>query len=463
MPGPAFAARKEVDDLRLGVPCGADAWIAEKEQELDFKLKRLGHQARTGKLAGIRMEDGVLIISQQRTKVPKTKVEAAKWLILDRMPQIDITDLLAEVNTWTGFAQWFTHLRTGDPVRPHPGAASSNPWRRDQSRRQAHGRRLGRGSARRQITRPRQKHIRPETYKAFLAAIIAAHLAHPFAKLWGNSTNIIIPETASSSAPVAGAPSAATSTLITAAIPAASSIPGSPTNTATSDILPMGATEDEAVYVLDGLYGTTRPRSKSTSITSTLAAPAIMSSVCLQSEQARRPSAARPQGLALCTLSTDADAGLGPQASHRRPHLMPPRSARAGTRRCASASRSRTASSCLDRSEAARRPCRKRTCCRAALREIGRIERTLFMIEWYSSPELRDRCRAGLNKGEAGNKLTRAVFFHERGEIRDGSFGEPGFPRFRPQSGGQCHRLVEHRLSLARRRGLAGRRARPAR
>jgi len=54
-----------------------------------------------------------------------------------------------------------------------------------------------------------------------------------------------------------------------------------------------------------------------------------------------------------------------------------------------------------------------------ALREIGRIERTLFMIEWYSDPALRSRCRAGLNKGEAGNKLTRAVFFHERGEIRD--------------------------------------------
>ena len=61
------------------------------------------------------------------------------------------------------------------------------------------------------------------------------------------------------------------------------------------------------------------------------------------------------------------------------------------------------------------------------LREIGRIERTLFMIEWYSSPALRDRCRAGLNKGEAGNKLTRAVFFHERGEIRDGSFESQAF------------------------------------
>ena len=62
-----------------------------------------------------------------------------------------------------------------------------------------------------------------------------------------------------------------------------------------------------------------------------------------------------------------------------------------------------------------------------ALREIGRIERTLFMIEWYSDPNLRSRSRAGLNKGEAGNKLTRAVFFHERGEIRDGSFESQAF------------------------------------
>jgi TnpA family transposase len=62
-----------------------------------------------------------------------------------------------------------------------------------------------------------------------------------------------------------------------------------------------------------------------------------------------------------------------------------------------------------------------------ALREFGRIERTLFMIEWYSSPALRRRCQAGLNKGEAAHKLKRAVFFHERGEIRDRSFDSQAF------------------------------------
>jgi TnpA family transposase len=62
-----------------------------------------------------------------------------------------------------------------------------------------------------------------------------------------------------------------------------------------------------------------------------------------------------------------------------------------------------------------------------ALRELGRIERTLFMIEWYSSPALRQRCQAGLNKGEAAHKLKRAVFFHEHGEIRDRSYHSQAF------------------------------------
>lgn len=49
------------------------------------------------------------------------------------------------------------------------------------------------------------------------------------------------------------------------------------------------------------------------------------------------------------------------------------------------------------------------------------------MIEWYSSPALRSRCQAGLNKGESAHKLKRAVFFHERGEIRDRSFDSQAF------------------------------------
>ena len=57
-----------------------------------------------------------------------------------------------------------------------------------------------------------------------------------------------------------------------------------------------------------------------------------------------------------------------------------------------------------------------------ALRELGRIERTLFILDWLQNVDLRRRVQAGLNKGEARNALARPVFFNRLGEIRDRSF-----------------------------------------
>jgi hypothetical protein len=56
-----------------------------------------------------------------------------------------------------------------------------------------------------------------------------------------------------------------------------------------------------------------------------------------------------------------------------------------------------------------------------ALGEIGRIERTLFMLNWIENADLRKECQAGLNKGEARHSLARAVFAHAQGRIQDRS------------------------------------------
>ena len=55
----------------------------------------------------------------------------------------------------------------------------------------------------------------------------------------------------------------------------------------------------------------------------------------------------------------------------------------------------------------------------AALREVGRIERSLFMIDWTTDPDMRRRTQVGLNKGEAHHALKRAINFYQRGELRD--------------------------------------------
>jgi TnpA family transposase len=57
-----------------------------------------------------------------------------------------------------------------------------------------------------------------------------------------------------------------------------------------------------------------------------------------------------------------------------------------------------------------------------ALQEIGRIERTLFTMDWLESPELRRRCQAGLNKGEARHFLAHAIYVHRQGRITDRTF-----------------------------------------
>ena len=56
------------------------------------------------------------------------------------------------------------------------------------------------------------------------------------------------------------------------------------------------------------------------------------------------------------------------------------------------------------------------------LRELGKLERTIFTLDWLRDPDLRRRSHVGLNKGEQQNALRRAVFFNRLGEIRARSY-----------------------------------------
>src|SRR3546814_510014 len=56
-----------------------------------------------------------------------------------------------------------------------------------------------------------------------------------------------------------------------------------------------------------------------------------------------------------------------------------------------------------------------------ALQEIGKIERTLFMLDWLENPDLRRRCHAGLNNSEQRHALTQAIYTFRQGRIIDRS------------------------------------------
>ena len=65
-----------------------------------------------------------------------------------------------------------------------------------------------------------------------------------------------------------------------------------------------------------------------------------------------------------------------------------------------------------------------------ALREIGRVERTLFIVDWLLDADMQRWANTGLNKGEAGLALKSALRIGRQGEIRDRS------------SEGQHHRMA---------------------
>ncbi len=116
MPRSTITAMKEEDRLGLGVQSNGAQWLAEARQMLGFNLKRLAHRARSGKLEGVRLEAGTLIVTPTAGEVPPAADELNAE-ISDMYPLVEVSDLLREVHEWTGFADCFTHVRTGDTPR----------------------------------------------------------------------------------------------------------------------------------------------------------------------------------------------------------------------------------------------------------------------------------------------------------------------------------------------------------
>ena len=70
MPKPEFEQKKAENNLDLGVPADFNLYLEQMKKKLDFNMKRLSYHARTGKLEGVRLENGELIVSPLRSDVP---------------------------------------------------------------------------------------------------------------------------------------------------------------------------------------------------------------------------------------------------------------------------------------------------------------------------------------------------------------------------------------------------------
>lgn len=250
MPRSTFITMKEEDRLGLGVQGDGAQWLAEARQMLDFNLKRLAHRVRSGKLEGVRLEAGTLIVTPAASEVPAA-AEALNAEISDMYPLVEVPDLLREVHEWTGFADQFTHVRTGDvPKNVSAMLAGVLADATNLGPKRMAG--ASKGISAHQIGWMRTFHARSETYRTAQACITDAHTQHPHSRLWGNGTT-----------------SSSDGQFFRASDRAAKrgdinlhygSEPGSKFYSHLSDqygyfsILPISPTESEAAYVLDGLF-----------------------------------------------------------------------------------------------------------------------------------------------------------------------------------------------------------------
>ena len=399
----------------------ARQWLAEARQMLDFNLKRLAHRARSGKLDGVRLEGGTLIVTPAAGEVPAA-AEDLNAEISELYPLVEVPDLLREVHEWTGFADCFTHVRTGDTPRNVSAmlagvladATNLGPKRMASA---------SKGISAHQIGWMRTFHARSETYRAAQACITDAHTRHPHSRLWGNGTT-----------------SSSDGQFFRASDRAAKrgdinlhygSEPGSKFYSHLSDqygyfsILPISPTESEAAYVLDGLFDQDTILEIQEHFTDTGGASDHVFGLFALIGKRFAPRLRNlkdrkfhtfEKGDAYPALSNHIGAPINTTLILDHWDDLLHLAASITTRSVVPSTILKKLSASPKESQLAR-----------ALRELGRIERSLFMIEWYSSPALRRRCQAGLNKGEAAHKLKRAVFFHERGEIRDRSFESQAF------------------------------------
>jgi hypothetical protein len=114
-----LVSRQTLQDLQrtgtlpIAVEPDFERFIEGRRALLNARLSAVDARARNGLLPGVTIERGVLKISSIEKSTPP-EAEALAVRLYAMLPRIRVTDLLAEVATWTLFPDCFTHLRTGE-------------------------------------------------------------------------------------------------------------------------------------------------------------------------------------------------------------------------------------------------------------------------------------------------------------------------------------------------------------
>lgn len=412
IPSALFAAMRDAGPLPVAAPESVEAYLSERRALLDRRLSEVAASAATDRLEDVRIKDDDLKISPLKAVTPD-EAEALADRLYRMIPSVRITSLLDDVDRWTGFSDAFTHLHSGELADDRrvvltailADATNLGLTRMAEACSVASYRQLAWTSA---------WHLREETYRQALAVLVNAQQRQPLAASFG-------PADISSSdgqhfltggrGEALGAMNARygreASTLFYTHLSARQA----PYYTAA--IPPAG----EAAYVLDGLLYHEADLNIAThhtdggGVSDHVFALAYLLGFYFAP---RIPNLAERRLYAFDAANTWS--ALEPFIAGRVDEKLIT-AHWDDVLRLATSVRTGTVSASLMLKRLGAYP--RQNGLALALREIGRIERTLFTLDWLEMPELRRQATVELNKGEARNALARAICFHRLGRLRD--------------------------------------------
>jgi TnpA family transposase len=404
---PQADAAEEAEQLPVEVALGP--YLTERASLLDQRLATFARRLAKGDLPGVTLNGDRLSVEPVKANTPD-EARTLDRAIDALLPRVRITDLLREIDALTGFTQAFRELRSGK-VHDNPNCILAAVLADATNLGLERMANASQGVSYAQLAWTQTWYLSEENYRAALARIIEVHHAQPFARHWGDGQ-----ASSSDGQFFRSGRRRAGAGEVNAKY---GSEPGLRVYTHLSDLhgsfhtKVLSATASEAPYVLDGLVG----RGGGEHYTDTGGASDHVFALCHLLGYRFVPR--------LRDLHDRRLAMIGSKQRHKILEPLLGRQIRVDAiqenwedivRLAASLKAAHVAPSVMLKKLSAYK---RQNRLDLALAEVGRIERTLFTLDWLESPELRRRCQAGLNKSEARHALAQAVFVHKQGRIAD--------------------------------------------
>jgi TnpA family transposase len=413
MPLDEWERLKKQGETGLAVPDDPRVYLKESQEQIAELLAQVGKLIATEDSHLFLAPDGSL--HQQRLeKVTPAAVESLRRRLYSYVPWVEMSQMIVDVDRWTGFLDSFTHLLSGrPPARYHKAvliAALMEAGMNLGPTKMAQASEF----TTRELTQQAEWHIREETLRLAQAELDNFVLHHPFSRHWGSGTT-----------------SSSDGMRIPVVVSAANALlnaryfwnrRGITIMTHAADIwMPFypQVLEDarEALYVLDALCHHETDFDIKEHYTDTASATYHLFALCKMLGFRFAP---RIRGVTRKYLFTveplEVDKALRPLVKGEIESDLVVQNWDAFRRSAASIRHGVAPASVLMR-KLGSYPQQNQLA--KALNEMGKLERTIFVLSYLGDIALQRRNRRGLNKGEAIFSAARAIGSGRQGESYD--------------------------------------------